>query len=166
MMVFWYCGSATETRMMIIEMTIISSSRVKPAECRLPAGASEYRSSALFLLSAFCLLSLPVTVLISIQRLSLRFRVHIEDVLAARGGCISGVITRAKDPVFLSSHGIDGNLTQVDLGLGNCRISAGSFRRRIVQITAPAQTTGGDRQHVDTLNQRFQIGRIPVRIVG
>src|SRR5262245_39983481 len=116
---------------MMIEITIISSSSVKPGAKRKEQSAKRDFSpfSRPFALSSLLSAALPVTVLLSIQRRGLGFRMHVEDVFTTPRGGIDGVITGTKYPVCLPGHGINGNLSEIDFRFRDGRIAAGCFRR-------------------------------------
>src|SRR5215207_7521859 len=120
-----YCGRTMTARMMMIEMTIISSSRVKPrARVRRRKGEAGRRARSavtfsplnLFTRSPF-LIVLPVAVLLPpVERLLLRARAHVEDVLLAAAGVLRlRLPARTEYPVLLARHRIVRHCAQVDL---------------------------------------------------
>src|SRR2546427_12648998 len=119
MTVFWYCGNATAARMMMIEITIINSSSVKPFDCELRIADCGLSGTAFksAIRDPKSEIFLPVTILLSIQRFAARLRMHIEDILTAPRGCIDGVVTGSKIPIRFARHRIDRNLPQIDFRL-------------------------------------------------
>src|ERR1700752_2185347 len=109
--------------MMMIEITIISSSRVKP--CWRAAGAEGQgqrakRGASPFPLCPFPLAVLPVTIFLSVQRRTVRFRPHIEDGFAAAlARRVGGVIRRPNAPVGLPGHRIDWNPPEINFRFRN-----------------------------------------------
>src|SRR5215510_7436747 len=80
------------TRIPITTITIISSSRVKPA----------WRSRR----------ALPVTVLASVQGLARDLGVDVVHVVPAPGVLVGGVLVAAQAPFLAAGHGIDGDAPQ------------------------------------------------------
>src|SRR4051812_48948301 len=104
--------------MTMIEMTIISSSSVKPRALLEREERKEWgmgRGSAarpalspkLFTFPLiFRLNALPVTVFLPVERRLCRFRAHVEDVFArATGGGVRRLVRRAQTPIGLPRHG-------------------------------------------------------------
>src|ERR1700694_3282618 len=81
------------------------------------------------LFTAFCLLFLPVTVLLPVERLALGFRTDVEDIFAAPGGRVRRIVTRAKHPVGFAGHWIDRNPPKVDFILRNRRVFSSRLSR-------------------------------------
>src|SRR5688572_647296 len=107
-----------------IEMTIISSSSVKPlwrARGKRGRGETGKREGATSSLSPFTLLPfspapLPVTVLLPVERLGVGLRAHVENIFGGRLTAIVRVgVARAQAPLALARDGVDGNLPEVDL---------------------------------------------------
>src|ERR1043166_1147506 len=132
--------------MMMIEITIISSSSVKPRDCGLRR--------------------LPVTILLSIQRFAVRFRMNVEDVLTTPGVGGGGVIAGSKLPIRFARHRIDGNSTQVHFDFRLLRIIARGFGGAVIQIATPAKIARRNRQNIYTLDQGVQIRWKTIGIVG
>src|SRR5215203_2462320 len=95
-------------RMMMMEMTIISSSSVNPRAIH------ERRSEPRFK----CASTLPITVLLSVQCLFFRLGTHVEDVLAAPRSRVGGVVRRSQLPIGFPRDRVDGQPSQVDLLFG------------------------------------------------
>src|SRR5215207_9048516 len=97
-------------RMTRIEMTIISSNRVKPrAERRGSAngervrGRSPERTPLPLSPLPLARTSLPVTVLLPVERLAVGLRAHVEDVVGAGGAAAVGVVVvREQTPVLVA----------------------------------------------------------------
>src|SRR6185503_1131732 len=133
--------------MMMIEITIINSSSVKPA-C----------PTVLRLLRA-CL-KLPVTVLLSIQCRRFRLRADVENVFTAPRTGVGRVVTRTQLPISFSRHRIDRQRPQINLLLGGC---LAQLRRGYVRISETRIET--TRHDVHAGNQGFEVGRIMIRII-
>src|SRR5882724_8746216 len=120
------------------------------------------------LLTAFCLLLLPVTILLSIQRRSGGFRVNVENIFPAPGVRVRSIVARAKVPVGFPAHRIYRNPAQVDLVLWNERVALlGGTLPATQSATSQLLLLGrGKRNHVHSFNQRIEIRRVAIRIVG
>src|SRR5438132_256970 len=104
--------------MMMIEITIISSSRVKPADFELRiADCGLKRKSALLeseIRKSKFEIALPVTVLLSIQGRRGRLGVNVKDINVVPRTLVRRLVARAKIPLSFSRDGIDWNRTQVN----------------------------------------------------
>src|SRR5271169_1454006 len=87
---------ATTASTPMMAMTIISSTRVKPAS----------------LLRFVRMIALPVGVLCAVQGRALGFAVDVENALAAKGVGCRIVLHRPQAPLLLAGHGIDRNAAQ------------------------------------------------------
>src|SRR5579863_5979356 len=92
----WYIGAAIDTKISRMDITTISSRRVKPA---------------LFFL-AFIVYQLPVLILGAVERCARRFGVNVENVIAIPGVRSGIVLHGAHSPLGIAGHGIDGNAAQ------------------------------------------------------
>src|SRR5439155_9789792 len=90
---------------------------------------------------------------------------YVKDVFSSPGGCVNCVITRAKVPIAFARDWIDGNTSQVKLGLWDCRLFGCRFSGRVVQIAAPAQSANSDGQHAHPFYEGIEIRRITIRII-
>src|SRR5215813_10002130 len=90
---------ATDIRMTIMLITIISSMRVKPP-CRARA------------VIAFTGNTLPCLVLRPVQGCAFRFGIYVEDILPAPGVRVWIILHRTQPPLGLAGHRVHGNAAQ------------------------------------------------------
>src|SRR5947209_10190036 len=167
-------------RMSIIEMTIISSSSVKPRSLREKLKGKRQKAKEggrtlpltplrfCLLPFAFCLLPLPVTVLLPVERFTVGLRAHVEEVGGACGAAlVRRVVARKHAPLGLARYRVYGNLAQVALLL---RDEAGVVCRLPAALDeSPARLRAGQaraRHNVHAVNQSLQVGRVVFGVVN
>src|ERR1041384_1023504 len=106
---------------MMIKMTIINSSSVKPFDFRLRMADGGLEELSFIPPSAIrhpqlVIIVLPITVLCSVERRAVRFGGHIEDagigVIGAGAGMVEG---RMQTPIVFAGHRVFRHRAQVNL---------------------------------------------------
>src|SRR5215213_5798227 len=131
--------------MMMIEITIINSSSVKPAVRHLlPA----------------CFV-LPITVLLPIQCSFSRLGPHVKNILTAPRACVVRIVRRAQFPIGFSRHRVDRQTAHVNLLLSRQLAAEVSWFHARHAKTSRCSSW----DDVDAIDQGFQIRRITVRVI-
>src|ERR1051326_8919147 len=173
-------------RMTMIEMTIISSSSVKPFDCglRIADCGSPFVETCISS-SGSCVarrrlkrrapviesairnpnsaIYLPVTVLLPVERRAVGLRAHVEDVGGAcRAALVRRVVVREHAPVGLARYRVDGNLAEVMLLLRRGRGVVGRLPAHAVESAPGLRQRAAERRarhDVNPVNQSLEVGR-------
>src|SRR5436190_15194814 len=137
-----YVGTATEIRMIIMNIAIISSSSEKP----------------------FCS-RLPITILFSIQGLALRCRTDVEDVDLVPAVGVDILVRRTQLPFLFTGHRVDGHLPQVFLYDLFILVDLGRLLLALIYAAAASQV-GSAGLDANTFDEQLERRRIAVEIVG